>query len=124
MPGEIESYVSLLEQMREAVRDELLGLDANSLNWRPLPEATNSVYNLAQHSAWVERWWIGSVLASQPFPYEWSNNEDLEGRGEDAADLLFWLDEAASSTREVVERLTPDELAGVRTRTRSDGSEQ
>ena len=122
MADEITFYLTWLDQMRQAVRDALLGLDAEGLNWRPLPTETNSAYNLAQHSAWVELWWIGSVTAQRPFPYPWEGDEELEGQGEDAADLLFWLDEAATSSKAVLEALTPDQLSETRPRSRADGS--
>lgn len=105
MPRENSNYVKWLEDMRQAVRDVLLGLDERGLNWRPLPERTNSIFNLAQHCAWVERWQIGTMVGGQEFPYDWSHNEDLQGSGEDAADLLFWLDEAATASRQILERL-------------------
>ena len=124
MTSEIDSYLSWLEAMRQNVRDALLGLDADGLNWKPLPAETNSVYNLAQHSAWVEQWWIGSVLAGQTFPYDWSDDQDLKGQGEDAADLLVWLDEAATVSKATLESLTPSALDELRTRTRADGSEE
>lgn len=112
-PNEITLYLGQLAQLRQAVREALLGLAGDALNWRPLPEETNSLYNLAQHCAWVEQWWIGCVLGKQPVPYTWTDNEDLEGQGEDSADLLFWLDEAATTTRAVLETLQPEDLDGL-----------
>ena len=89
-----------------------------------MPEATNSIYNLAQHSAWVELWWIGSVAGRQPFPYPWEGNEELEGQGEDAADLLFWLDEAATLSHAVLGGLHDEQLDELRTRTRANGQQE
>jgi hypothetical protein len=116
MTDEVQAYLAHLDSMRQAVREVLLGLAEDGLNWRPLPEQTNSVYNLAQHVAWVEQWQIGHLLGRQPFPYDWSAGQDLRGTGEDAADLLFWLDEAATSTRAVLETLTATTLGENRPR--------
>lgn len=122
MADESTFYLTWLDEMRQAVRDALLGLDAAGLNWRPLPAETNSVYNLAQHCAWVELWWIGSVAGQRPFPYPWEGDEELEGQGDDAADLLFWLDEAATTSKAVLGGMTHADLQDTRTRTRADGS--
>ena len=115
-------YLQQLKELREAVREVLFGLPAEGLNWTPLPEETNSIYVLAKHSAWVEEWWIGCVLGRQPERDD--RADDLEGTGEDAADLLFWLDEAATTSKSVIEQLRPEDLEETRTRTRADGSEE
>jgi uncharacterized damage-inducible protein DinB len=124
MNAEITSYMEWLDRQREEVRQLLLGLTAEQLNWMPLPQATNSVYQLAQHIAWNELWWIGTKLAGRPFPYPWEGNEDLEGSGEDAADLLFWLDQAATTTADVLGGLEPSALDHTRTLTGSEGTNQ
>jgi uncharacterized damage-inducible protein DinB len=120
--SETDFYLQQLAELREAVRDVLLGLPKEGLNWKPLPEEANSIYVLAKHSAWVEEWWIGCFLGRQPERDD--RADDLEGTGEDAADLLFWLDEAATTSKSVIEQLRPEELEEMRTRTRSDGSEE
>ena len=124
MTPEIQRYTDWLDSMREAVRQALRGLDADGLNWKPLPSGTNSVYNLAQHCAWVEQWWIGTVLAGAPFPRSWVGDEELEGRGDDAAELLFWLDEAATTSRAALEALEPGALDEQRVQRRDDGSDR
>ncbi len=106
----IPTYRRFLDSQRDAVREVLLGLDAGGLNWRPLGEGSSSIYNLAQHCAWVETWLIGFVAGGRPFPYDWSENQDLLGSGEDAADLLFWLDEAATTTEQVLAELDQELL--------------
>ena len=110
MSNEIDFYLGHLAELRQAVRNVLLGLTAEGLNWKPLPAGTNSVYNLAQHVAWVEQWKIGHMLGGRPFPYDWSQGQDLNSSGEDAADLLFWLDEAATATTAVLASLEPGTL--------------
>jgi hypothetical protein len=122
MKSEIETYLETLSQQRQHVRDVLLGLTAEGLNWKPLSANTNSVYNLAQHVAWVEQWKIGHEAGGRPFPHDWSHGEDLNSEGEDAADLLFWLDEAATTTTDVVGSLQSDTLDVLRTTT-EDGVE-
>ncbi|MBA3944116.1 MAG: DUF664 domain-containing protein [Herpetosiphonaceae bacterium] len=122
MESEITTYTRLLDRMREDVREVLLGLYGAGLNWRPLPTDTNSVYALAQHSAWVEDWWIGSVAARAPFPHNWDNDEDLASSGDDPADLLVFLDQAAVRTAAFFATLDPDELGARRERIRRDGS--
>ena len=110
MTNEVQVYLSRLEAMRQSVREVLLGLAEEGLNWKPLPTGANSVYNLAQHVAWVEQWQIGHQIAGQPFPYDWSAGQDLLGQGEDAADLLFWLDEATTTTLAILETMTAEEM--------------
>lgn len=121
MTSELTTYTELLDEMRQAVRDALLGLYGEGLNWKPLPTDVNSIYNLAHHSAWVEDWWIGSFAAQQPFPHQWDNGEDLTGSGDDPADLLFFLDQAADRTNKFFATLTPDLLDAERTRTKNNG---
>jgi hypothetical protein len=116
MSQEIDFYLTHLDHVRQAVRDVLLGLTADGLNWKPLPAGTNSVYNLAQHVAWVEQWVIGHELGERPFPHDWSQGQDLAGSGEDAADLLFWLDEAATTTGTVLASLERGALDGTHTK--------
>ncbi len=98
MNTEISWYIERLEQLRDDVRQVLLGLDSDGLNWKPIPDTTNSIYMLAQQCVWVEQAWISQDMTGQPFPNDWLDNENLEGIAEDAADLLFWLDEAATAT--------------------------
>jgi uncharacterized damage-inducible protein DinB len=124
METELAAYIEHLEQLHENIRDVLLGLSAEGLNWTPLAEDTHSLFQLAQHSAWNELWWIGTKLADRPFPYPWEGNEDLEGLGEDAADLLFWLDEAAATTNHVLGTLEPMALEEQRTISSDKGEEQ
>ena len=123
MSDEIDFYVAHLDGLRQRVRDVLLGLTADGLNWKPLPAGTNSVYNLAQHVAWVEQWLIGHELGGRSFPYDWSQGQDLSGSGEDAADLLVWLDEAATVTADVLSHLEPGALDETRRRI-EDGIER
>lgn len=124
MEKELTAYIQHLEQLRENIRDVLLGLTAEGLNWVPLAEDTHSLFQLAQHSAWNELWWIGTKLADRPFPYSWEGNEDLEGTGEDAADLLFWLDEAAATTNDVLSHLKATALEEQRMLSSDKGEEQ
>jgi uncharacterized damage-inducible protein DinB len=122
--GEIAFYLLRLDDLRQKLRDALLGLSADGLNWKPLAEGSNSVYNLARHSAWVEQYWIGFVLGQRPAGRVWEGDEDLEGQGEDAADLLFWLDEAATISRDVLGALRDEQLDDLRTRTHDDGRQE
>lgn len=94
MNTEISWYIERLEQLRDDVRQVLLGLDSDGLNWKPIPDTTNSIYMLAQQCVRVEQAWISQDMTG----YAWLGTEDLEGVAEDAADLLFWLDEAATAT--------------------------
>ena len=123
MSDEIDFYVTHLDGLRQAVRDVLLGLTADGLNWKPLSADTNSVFNLAQHVAWVEQWLIGHELGGRSFPNDWSQGQDLSGSGEDAAELLVWLDEAATVTADVLSHLEPGALDETRRRI-EDGIER
>lgn len=123
MTNEIHFYIEQLRERRQSVRDLLLGLTEEGLNWRPLAEGTNSIYALAKHAAWVEEWWIGTVIGQHPRGRAWEGDEDLEGHGEDAADLLFWLDEAATISEQVLSALDPPALDEERSVPRRDRSQ-
>ncbi len=121
--SELATYAAFLDDLRERVRTVLLGLYGEGLNWRPLA-AANSIYGLAQHAAWVEVYWVSTVVGAQPFPYDWGNNADLAASGEDTAELLTFLDEAAAHTAAALAVLSDSELGAVRQRTRRDGQAQ
>lgn len=126
--SEQATYIELLDDMREGVRAVLLGLHGEGLNWQPLPTDTSSIYNTAQHCAWVEDYWIGFIAAEQGFPYQfpyrWDNNEDFNSSGEDPSDLLVLLDHAATRTAAFFAALQPGDLDASRTRTRGDGLQE
>ncbi|GAC1654480.1 MAG: hypothetical protein NVS4B8_29660 [Herpetosiphon sp.] len=110
----------MLAEARQELRQVLLGLHGAALNYRPLPN-TNSIFGSARHAAWVEDYWIGSIVARQPLRHP-DTMEDFESHGEDPSDLLFDLDQAAARTDAVLALLQPDDWGAMRERTRANGT--
>lgn len=106
--AEIETYITHLRAARKQMLEAAQGLEADGLNWRPLPEATNSVYALVVHSLGAERRWIHAIVGR--YSIERDREAEFRARGEDLGALHALADEVACRSEEVLARLTPTEL--------------
>ena len=67
---EAASFMAQLDELTDRLRNDVRGLSARDLEWRPAP-GTNSIGMLLAHLAIVEVAWIGGVLAGErPAPFE------------------------------------------------------
>jgi uncharacterized damage-inducible protein DinB len=116
MLPELESYLQCIEDLRGQVRDLIVDLSAEALDWRPLEgseeHATNSLAVLATHVAGAEHFWIGEVVGGGP-PTRDRDAEFLT-RSADAAALVRLLDRTGVETREVFATLTASDLEATR----------
>ena len=115
MQAEVETYLTMIEDLRKQVQDMVAGLPAEALNWRPLPgddHATNSLAVLVAHVAGAEHFWIAEVVGGMPAtrdrPAEFTTEVD------DPASLMERLDQVGIETRGVLSSLSEDELASTR----------
>ena len=106
-----ENFRLLFHLLHEGFRDQVLGLDHGTLNWRPLPKA-NSIAVLVTHSLGSEREMLHSVRRVVT-----ERDRDSEFRAEaEAADLLALLDQADREVDELLGGLTAGDLTEDRPR--------
>lgn len=65
MLPEVETYAERLQDRRAELLKALDGLNADGLNWKPMPEGTNSIAVLATHAVGSEREWIHRWVGGQ-----------------------------------------------------------
>jgi hypothetical protein len=102
---------ALYRDLHDKLREQVRGMDAGTLNWKPLPLA-NSVAVLIVHTLGSEREMIRAVRS---LPTE--RDRDSEFRAEaEAADLLALLDEVARELDEHLGAMTAADLTELRPR--------
>ena len=106
-----ETYGRAFRDLHQNLRDQVKGLDAGTLNWRPLPKA-NSVAILVTHTIGSELEMIHAVR-SDVIP----RDRDSEFRAEADADrLLEMIDAADREMDEQIAALTAEDLTELRPR--------
>jgi uncharacterized damage-inducible protein DinB len=115
MIPEIAMYAELLREARARIFKTLNGLSGDALNWRPVPDGSNSLYALAIHCLGAERRWIHQIVGGRTI----ARDRDAEFRA--LADNLETLeatyDEAAIESERVFADLDDLKIG----ETRSDG---
>ena len=107
----VEAFGKLFKELHERLREQVRGLDAGTLNWRPLPRA-NSVAVLVTHTIGSELEMIRSVRSIPT-----SRDRDSEFKAESDADhLLEMIDAADREMDEQIAALTAADLAEPRAR--------
>jgi hypothetical protein len=112
MLSEISTYISIMRERRAEMLQTLEGLGADALNWRPLPEETNSLYTLAFHSLGAERRWIHAVVGQRSIERE--REAEFRARGDDVSALRALYDVVAGDSEEILARLVEADLDAVR----------
>jgi uncharacterized damage-inducible protein DinB len=116
MSPELASYLQMIEDLRGQVRDLIIDLPEEALNWRPLDgsaeHATNSLAVLAAHIAGAEHFWIGEGVGNLPPSRD--RDAEFETRAASAAELVDILEQVAEETRKVCSALSAPELDGRR----------
>ena len=62
----LTSAREVLRRSRDEMRDAVKGLPADALNWRPVPDDTNSIAVLAVHSLSSTRMWLSIAVGESP----------------------------------------------------------
>jgi hypothetical protein len=102
---------ALYSDLHDKLREQVRGMDAGTLNWKPLPLA-NSVAVLVVHTLGSEREMIRAVRS---LPTE--RDRDSEFRAEaEAADLLALLDDVDRELGEHLAAVTAADLTELRPR--------
>ena len=106
-----KEYAKLLENLHTGIRQTLVDLPPEALDWKAGP-GMNSLGVLAAHTAGAERYWIGTVAGGDLL----ARNRDAEfetgGVGVDM--LQAWLDEALAHSKLTLAQLTPLHLDEIR----------
>ncbi|KAA3645280.1 MAG: DUF664 domain-containing protein [Chloroflexi bacterium] len=116
MISEVEQYLTMIEDLRAQIADQVRDMSAEALNWKPIEgegeRATNSLAVLAVHVAGAEHFWIGEFVGKLP-P---TRDRDAEFRTvvDSPQPCLDALEAVGIETREILSKLTPEELDEVR----------
>jgi DinB superfamily len=106
-----QTYGRAFRDLHEKLREQVRGMDAGTLNWRPLPKA-NSVAILVTHTIGSELEMI-NALRRNVIP----RDRDSEFRAEaDAEQLLAMIDSADRDMAEHIAALTAEDLTEPRPR--------
>ena len=102
---------TLYHDVHDKLREQVRGMDAGTLNWKPLPQA-NSIAVLIVHTLGSEREMIRAVRSLQT-----ERDRDSEFRAEaDSADLLGLLDQVDRELDEHLGAMTAADLTELRPR--------
>ncbi len=108
MLSEVATYHDRLNALREQVLKTLEGLDAETLNWKPLASDTNSLFVLATHLIGSEHGWLGETLAGEPKTRV--RPEEFVARGDNLNDLAARFEETARDTTRILAGLKESDL--------------
>jgi uncharacterized damage-inducible protein DinB len=112
MLAEVEMYAKLLRERRSEILQLIEGLNADALNWRPLPAEANSLYALAVHSLGAERRWIHQDVGQHQIVRD--REAEFRAQGDDAAELNKNYTAVAQASEEILSKLTASNLDEVR----------
>ena len=108
---EIETYRVRLADLRRLIKELVIDLTPEALNWRPIPESvgeSNSLAVLVSHVAGAERFWIVESIGGQP--QERDREAEFKVLAGSVEELLARLDRTACQTESVLDALDPAEL--------------
>ncbi len=120
MLPEIKTYLARLADRRAEILKTLDGLDAEGLNWKPLPRDTNSLAVLATHSLGAERKWLHDVVGRRPV--ERDREAEFRARVEDVQPLRDQYAVVAKESEQILGALTEQDLEQMRSNGRYNGS--
>jgi len=65
MEAEVQGYLDELKIIKNQIRDAVLGLSEEAINWQPLPKDTNSIYAILTHLLGADDNWVKRVINRQ-----------------------------------------------------------
>lgn len=113
MLAETQTYLERLQDRRTELLKTLDGMDAEGLNWRPLPEHTNSLASLATHALGSERQWIHQIVGGRQI--ERNRKAEFTARVEEIAPLQAQYAAVALETQNILAALDAEGLDAERT---------
>jgi uncharacterized damage-inducible protein DinB len=114
---EIGFYLSGWEKVRAGLREVVADLTDEELSVRVLPDA-HQIGGLILHLGEAETWWIHKVIAEKEldeeavkFAHMYDTTEtDFAEKGYSAKDCIERIDKISSISREILAKLTDDDL--------------
>jgi hypothetical protein len=108
MIPEVKGYLDAIEGLRGAMRRAVEGVDAQGLNWNPLPGEANSLYAIVSHMCFSEPALIHTRITGQPMEGGYPNV--FASRGDDPQELFSRLDQVGQTTHSLMEGLTAEDM--------------
>ena len=116
MLPECASYLEMLDDLRGQIAELITGLQAETLNWRPIvgedDHITNSLAVMAAHVAGAEHFWIHEVAGGQPPTRD--RPAEFVTKVDGPEPLLEKLEATGQETRRVLAALTAADLDSTR----------
>ncbi len=111
MNSEIQTYIELLRARRAEMLHTIEGLNADALNWQPLPTDTNSLFALATHSLGAERRMVHEFVGGRKIDRD--RAAELRVHGDDIEPLRMLYAVVARQSEEILNALGEAELDGL-----------
>ena len=108
MTAEIDAALNSMDGLRRALRRALEGVDAQGLNWNPLPGEANSLYAIVSHLCTSESGMIHQRIGGQAA--EGEGQAAFAAQGDDPQELLSRLDELGKTTHSLLDGLTAEDM--------------
>ena len=108
MNPEIKVYLDTMDGLRKAMRQLVEGVDAQGLNWNPLPGEANSLYAIVAHMCASEPALIHRRITGQPM--EGGHQDAFAARGDDPQELFSLLDQVEKTIHSLMEGLTAEDM--------------
>lgn len=108
MIPEVKGYLDTMDGLRRAMRQVIEGMDAQGLNWNPLPGEANSLYAIVAHVCASEPALIHRRITGQPSVGGQDN--PFAARGDSPQELSDRLAQVEQTTRSLMEGLTDKDL--------------
>jgi len=108
----VSTVTELFHQVHQSLRDEVVGLDADALNWSPGPD-TNSIAALVVHTLGSEAEVLRTVSGVSG---DRDRDAEFRAKADTADDLLQHLEQGDAYLDQLSARITANDLASVRER--------
>ena len=100
MSAETDTYIQVLDALRQEIAETIDGMNAGALDWVPPAADTNSVAALVAHTAGAESFWIHQVVGGIDVGRD--RDAEFATTGRSSADLQALLRKTGETTREVL----------------------
>ncbi len=108
MLPEGQLYVERPRAVRADILKTLNGLNADALNWHPLPNGTNSLNALAAHLLGAERYWLHKQI--EQHKVERDRDAEFNACGENGAALRPIYERVERESDAILERLVESDM--------------
>ena len=111
MDAELQGYLDTLKEILDETREKVRGLPVEVLNWKPLPEDTNSLAAIVTHMHGVTTFWIYQGLTGEDVKRD--RAAEFEAVVSDADEVATLLSHASTRARTAIEGCHPSSLDDV-----------